>query len=161
MLDRRFWAKVDVQEGGCWNWTANKNNHGYGLFRPGGLAPKKLAHRLVFAAVVGHDRTPCVLHTCDNPACVRPEHLVGGTQLQNMRDMAEKGRRKTVVNPDNKPPVHRGESHPKAKLTDELVRKYRREFAAGKTVKQMAQETGLHEKSLRKMINGDHWSHVV
>lgn len=49
MLDDRFWTKVDRAEpGGCWEWTANKNNKGYGLFRPGGTAPKRLAHRLAY-----------------------------------------------------------------------------------------------------------------
>lgn len=88
----RFFEKVRKGEGdACWLWTASTNNHGYGWFGVGDAVC--LAHRVAW--VLEHGSLPSrtkVLHTCDTPACVRPSHLITGTQKQNLEDMATKGR---------------------------------------------------------------------
>jgi hypothetical protein len=161
-LDERFWSKVTKVDGeGCWCWTANKNNKGYGLFRPGGVAPKRLAHRLAYADA--YEEIPkgiCVLHKCDNPACVRPDHLFLGTMLDNTRDMDAKGRRRVGINPNNKPPTLRGVDHPGSKMTEQMVRRFRAEFAAGKNFNEMARETGIHRATIWCAVVGSAWSHV-
>lgn len=88
---RRFWAKVQKADG-CWFWTGAKTEKGYGNFmRDGTRGPgcrSVLAHRVAWE--LEHGSVPvglCVLHKCDNPACVRPEHQ------DNNRDMLAKGRR--------------------------------------------------------------------
>lgn len=86
----RFWSKVD-KTSGCWVWTASRSGNGYGQFRLDGH--NRPAHRLAWELT--HGAIPegaFVLHECDNPPCVRPDHLFLGDQSLNMADMAGKGR---------------------------------------------------------------------
>ena len=88
----RFMEKVD-KTSTCWNWTANTNNKGYGMFSINKAIGKKLAHRISFELHGGEiPNGACVLHRCDNPACVNPDHLFLGTHRDNMRDKELKGR---------------------------------------------------------------------
>lgn len=85
-----FFAKVEFTDS-CWIWRASHDDGGYGVFRWRGKARK--AHRVAYA--IAHGYTPpgmVVMHTCDTPACVNPDHLVLGTQRDNVRDAIAKGR---------------------------------------------------------------------
>ncbi|MGW5239481.1 HNH endonuclease [Monashia sp. NPDC004114] len=93
-----FWFQVDAHttsddtEDGCWVWHGATNNHGYArmVLRGGRYV---YAHRATFAATWGEVAADAVLrHSCDNPRCIRPDHLIAGTQADNLRDMAVKGR---------------------------------------------------------------------
>jgi len=77
---------------GCWLWTATTSPpKWYGTISINGLTRR--AHRVAYEAFVGVlPATLDVLHSCDTPQCVNPEHLSLGTQLDNMRDMRRKGR---------------------------------------------------------------------
>lgn len=76
---------------GCWEWTAHRDKHGYGRIRLNGIPA--LAHRVVYELLVGAiPEGLFALHHCDNPGCVRPDHIFLGTQRDNMRDMWKKGR---------------------------------------------------------------------
>lgn len=102
-----FWANV-AKTNGCWNWTAARDLHGYGALRVAGRVVG--AHRHSYALAngpipPGHH----VLHHCDNPACVRPDHLFLGSRAENMGDMVRKGRQA------------KGERNGQAKLTAEQV----------------------------------------
>lgn len=86
----QFWSRVKKTDG-CWLWTGSKNEKGYGTLGLGGRM--YYAHRIAF--VLAYDMEPgdgFVCHQCDNPSCVRPDHLFLGEVLTNTRDMVAKGR---------------------------------------------------------------------
>ena len=83
-----FWSNVD-KTGSCWNWMGYKNAQGYGSFRwIGG----RRAHRCSYYIETGVITNKLVCHRCDNPSCVRPDHLFIGTYKDNSNDMVFKGR---------------------------------------------------------------------
>lgn len=88
----RFWRHVD-KSGDCWVWTARraKGSKGYGLTTIGRVTVK--AHRLSWQLANGPIPSGLhVCHRCDNPPCVRPDHLFLGTHQDNMADKVRKGR---------------------------------------------------------------------
>ena len=90
-IEERFWKKVDKTET-CWNWIGSKCNVGYGQFTKN--SKHILAHRYSFEL---HNHRAIqdrmfILHSCDNPSCVNPEHLREGTAQENTDDMMIKGR---------------------------------------------------------------------
>lgn len=86
----RFWAKVAVVDGGCWEWQAGKNPLGYGWFNWGGKC--WLAYRVALIWATGDNPAGLsALHSCDNPPCVNPDHLRWGTHQENMQEAAERG----------------------------------------------------------------------
>lgn len=94
LTQARFWNKVNVipesNSSACWEWTGATISNGYGVASIGN-GDTMLAHR--YAASLNRDITnKTVMHICDNKICVRPDHLVVGTQSDNMRDMLLKGR---------------------------------------------------------------------
>lgn len=85
----RFWQKVRKSDG-CWEWTARVSPEGYGEFWDD---RNVRAHRFSWSLVNGPIPDGLmVCHRCDNPRCVRPDHLFLGTNRENIRDMMAKGR---------------------------------------------------------------------
>lgn len=99
-IKERFYDKIEKSECGCWNWIATKHNRGYGYFHTSpSYSQRKMdfAHRVsvwLHTGVKPKDGE-VVMHKCDNTSCVNPDHLCVGSQKDNMKDMADKGR----VNP--------------------------------------------------------------
>lgn len=88
VIDRIMGRIVRVPETGCWEYAGARTSAGYGHI---GVAGKvEYTHRLMYEAANGPAEV--VMHSCDNPPCCFPGHLVGGTQMDNLRDMAHKGR---------------------------------------------------------------------
>lgn len=92
---KRFQAKTVVGAGNCWLWTGALNRCGYGIVSA--LGRKLKAHQLAWEFHYGSRRNLHVLHRCDVPACVNPEHLWLGTHQDNMKDMDAKRRRRVAV----------------------------------------------------------------
>lgn len=90
----RFIAKIEKTQS-CWLWTGPLSQSGYGRASRG--TKKVRAHRASYELFVGPiPEGMCVLHKCDIPRCVNPDHLFIGTHLDNMRDMESKGRAKWI-----------------------------------------------------------------
>jgi hypothetical protein len=83
---RRFFRKVRIERGGCWEWIGHRNHDGYGGFWLPDLQMKTTSHRVAFAWFV---RTPkpreVVDHLCRNRSCVNPAHLEAVTQSVNLK----------------------------------------------------------------------------
>ena len=117
-LSIRFFEKVNKREG-CWIWTGSviKKDHPYG--RLWYKNRKFLAHRISWVLHYGEiPKGMWVLHKCDNPLCVNPDHLFLGTRSDNVRDAVKKGR--AFI------PLLRGEQHPMHKLTKLQAEEIRR-----------------------------------
>ena len=118
-LEPRFWAKVNKTDD-CWEWTGCLNNKSYGQIRVDGKA--ELAHRVSWEMANGLIADGlCVLHKCDNPKCVRPDHLFLGTIADNNQDKVRKGRQAKL----------RGENQANAKLTNAQATEMRKLYATG------------------------------
>ena len=89
MLDGRFWSNV-VKGDGCWEWTGYVSGR-YGRIRVGD-GRRIQAHRFSYELHYGATDSPVICHRCDNPLCVRPDHLFAGDQAANLADMTAKGR---------------------------------------------------------------------
>jgi DNA-binding CsgD family transcriptional regulator len=95
---QNFWAKVN-KSGNCWEWTGAKKKRGYGNVSINHKVYS--AHAISF--LLANGRMPLagfiILHTCDNPTCVNPDHLREGTHIENMLDMRRKGRAGVKLTP--------------------------------------------------------------
>lgn len=143
----RFIQKVTKTDG-CWLWNANKDEHGYGLVWIQNR--RYFAHRVsyqIHTAVEPGDLH--VLHRCDNPSCVNPDHLFLGTQRDNVLDCAAKGR------------TSRGEKRYSAKLTDETARRVIELRKSGVLIEAVAKMFGVSPATVSKVANRKIWKHVT
>ncbi len=92
-LIEKFWLRVN-KSSTCWEWTGPKDKFGYGVYCFNGTRVR--AHRFSYFHFAKkfdtHDRTLFVCHKCDNPSCIKPDHLFLGDQKANMQDAKNKGR---------------------------------------------------------------------
>ena len=147
--EQRFWEKVDKSlgrgpNGDCWLWTASLNEKGYGRFGD------KKAHRVAYEFEVGSiPQGLILLHSCDNPACVRFSHLTPGTHLENKHDSMAKKRHAY------------GENHNMARLNEKRVREIRRLKNSGMSGLGIASLTGINYRTIYHILSGKTWSHVT
>ena len=148
-----FWSHVD-KSGNCWVWTAARFDSGYGAFSAG--ANNVRAHRFAYELVYGtipDDMLVC--HHCDNPPCVRPDHLFLGSNSDNMKDMHAKGRGSGI-----NPPRNRGEQNGSAKLTTDQVLIIRQQHADGIHIKCLAVIFGVSWQTIKAIVARKIWKHV-
>ena len=93
--EQRFWEKVNRTDG-CWEWKGSTVMGGYGKFARSGSRKLDIASRVSWELHFGHiPEGMFVCHRCDNPPCVRPNHLFLGDTKQNADDMIRKGRHRS------------------------------------------------------------------
>jgi len=132
----------------CWMWTAAVNNHGYGLINRRRQKDGRYAHRVAYKLFNGDIPDGMfVLHKCDTPRCVNPEHLSLGTQSDNIKDCATKGR---LVN-------NSGERHGMAKLDAEKVLQIR---ASDVKNGDLAKQYDVSETTIRFIRQRKLWKHI-
>lgn len=160
----RFWSYVDKRgDDECWPWKGAKDKDGYGLARWNNKQYR--AHRVAFEIAHGSiDPVLEVHHACDNPPCCNPKCLSQGTQLENSRQMVERGRAMagdrspTRRFPERYP---RGEKQHLAKLTEEAVREIRARHACGGiSFGALGREFGVTEGAIRLVVQRKNWKHV-
>jgi hypothetical protein len=144
-----FWAHVQKTEA-CWNWTGFLNWDGYGQISNHGKTRR--AHRIAWELTRGSiPKGKLVLHTCDNPPCVNPDHLYLGTDLDNARDRDRRGRR---IAP-------KGESNGRSKLTTEQIIEIRRRYAQGGTsTRKLARQFAISQNQIWRIIKRLRWFEV-
>lgn len=133
-------------ESGCWVWTGPKFTHGgYGRVNINRKAHR--AHRLSWETVNGPVPSGMVvMHKCDRPACINPDHLAIGTQFENMRDMYAKGR--------GRPGYVAGEKVGTAKLRAEQARDIRTRRMSSR---QFAKFYGVSQRAVISIWRGKTW----
>lgn len=150
---QRFWSKVNKTDS-CWFWTARTNENGYGLFSVtvDGETVSWYAHR--FAWHLTNGAIPeglWVLHNCpggDNPSCVNPAHCYLGTLHDNVADAVAKGQ------------LPCGESKVLARLTDADVITIRRDYDAGRRIREMARHYGVSPSTISEVARRLRWRHL-
>ena len=137
---------------GCLEWTGPRHEQGYGRVWDADRRRVVYAHRLAYELAHGVDlaRGQVVRHACDNPCCVNVAHLELGTQGDNMRDKATRGRARAL----------HGEANPLARLTEADVREVRARLAAGDSQRAVAAAFGISQPRVAAIAAGRAWSHV-
>lgn len=137
-----FWSRtklVVTQRDACLEWQGSRDSYGYGHVRFNGKL--QTASRVAWELLHGSPAPKSVCHRCDNPACVRPEHLWLGTHRENIDDMVAKGRLPAR-------PV---------KLTPAKAREIRRRLLAGEKQGSLAKELGIAVATVRCVADERTW----
>lgn len=151
-IDERLENYVD-KTGDCWIWTKNTYKYGYGRLSIG-KSKQIRAHRYMYEKTYGVIPNGMnVLHSCDNPRCIKPEHLFLGTQKDNVTDMMKKRRGGYKS--------FKGEEHSNSKLKDTDIIKIKEMWSSGLFLqREIAKELGISQQVISKIVNGIAWKHL-
>lgn len=137
----KFWSRVD-KSGDCWIWTGTKIR-GYGA---ASLQTSFYAHRISY--FLANDIDPgesMVCHKCDTPACVNPDHLWLGDDLDNQQDSISKKRHS------------HGETSGNVKLAEEIVKAI---LASSESGLILAKKYGISPQTISDIRCGRSWKHL-
>lgn len=141
-----FWRRVEKTPT-CWLWTARRRGYGYGYMTVN--YRNESAHRISYRLCVGLIPTGVsVLHHCDVPTCVRPEHLYLGSPKDNGRDKASRGRSLA------------GEQNPNARLKRSSVLEILQASLEGVTQPMLAKKHGVGKTTIWNILHGRAWKSV-
>ena len=156
-LTDRFWLNVDIGTiAECWPWTKGRHARGYGwcTYNSKSWCAHRLAYLLYYhsygnqAAIAGL----VIRHTCDNPICCNPYHLLSGTQYDNMNDKVLRNRQSRL----------RGEDHGSHILTEQQVLAIREAYSEGNVFqKDLAAKYGVSQVTISNILVRRTWTHLV
>jgi hypothetical protein len=156
----RFWSKVSVKsDSECWEWLGGKKHDGYGEIRwPTGERRSRVvgAHRVAYE-IAKHNISPSdiVMHICDNPSCVNPQHLVIGTKRDNIVDMINKNRQGEWHKGPR--PIIKGAGHRNAKLSEKQVVEIYGLKKQGEPASLIAKKYGISMANVYSIVYGKSW----
>lgn len=160
-LAERFWEKVDKAPGqgpwgDCWEWTAGRDPNGYGRIGLSkghaaelGVSRTQVASRVAFLLTHGIFPPDFALHRCNNPPCVRPDHVYPGDVRQNYADSVVAGTNQW------------GEKNAHSILTETQVVEIRRRVAAGESPTTLAEEFGVTQPCISMVATGHRWKRAA
>lgn len=146
----RFEANSQQMANGCIEWTAALTENGYGraCYRGEATAAHRLAYHIYKKPIPAFSSKSVVRHSCDNRKCVNPDHLIYGTQADNIADMID--RQRGLV----------GELNNSAKLDAEKVRGMRAMRRDGAELLAIASKYGVSKTTCWAVVNNRTWTHV-
>jgi hypothetical protein len=146
-FEQRF---IPEPNSGCWIWTGMRH-HGsqYGVFcfRRKSVRAHRAAWEIYRGAIPSG---MCILHKCDVPMCVNPDHLFVGTQADNNADRDAKGRTKSA----------KGSTQHLAKLKESDIPRIRERRLLGLSLSTIAKEFGVSKHAIHGVVAGRTWTHV-
>ena len=136
----------EIQQNGCWVCISHKlGSHGYPQIQRKGK--QWCVHRYIWQTYVSSiPEGMYILHTCDNPLCINPDHLYVGTQQDNVWDRGRRGR------------TANGERNGNAKLTFKDVCAIRSRTAGGETQVQIAKDYPVEQQTISYIVRRQYWS---
>ena len=147
-LDLRFWSKVAITANPdrCWEWQGARRPFGHGHLKVDGKLVA--AHRLSWQLASGRESVLHILHSCDNPPCVNPNHLREGTPADNMRDAIQRNRRAI------------GEDVLSAKLRNADIPTIRQLISGGVSDGTIGKRYGVAARTIRQIRQGTTWKTI-
>jgi hypothetical protein len=150
---RSIWSKIFVKgRDECWPWegpTCKDPNFPYGYIQFEGR--RQRAHRIIWSSIYGQIPDEHVIrHTCDNPPCCNPAHLLVGTQFDNVQDR--------VVRCRHRPRL--GEQHPSAKLKNSDINAIRARLLSGDSCPVIARQYGVTRNTIWYIKDNKTWRSV-
>lgn len=139
LTERIEYTGWEITDSGCWEWRGCRSR-GYGVLRKEGI--NHLVHRLVYTQ--HHGPIPeghVVRHTCDNPPCINPDHLLTGTQADNVRDAVSRRR------------FPSGPEHWNSKLSADQISEIRTALTNGATGRSLATLYSVSEATISYIRN--------
>lgn len=149
--EERFWDKVDKGDSDeCWEWQGNQTKSGYGLFEYDNKRVKA-THYMITEIEDENFDSEVVMHICDNPPCVNPNHLKQGTYKENTQDCINKGRRTQNA---------KGEGNGFSKLTKNQVIEIKSRLENGESREEIAKDFPVSKSHIRNIDHGRFWDHI-